>query len=147
MIYLIIVFLLVDRITKILAMRIASIKLIKNFLYLTYARNTGMAFSLLTDKTLLIIFLNILIIGYIIYCVIRNKPSEKLSIVGYSLILSGAFSNLLDRIIYGYVIDFIDVYIFGYDYPIFNLADSFIVIGVVLLLIGGYYDNNKCNRR
>ena len=64
------------------------------------------------------------------------------NIIGFSLLLAGSIGNLFDRIVYGYVIDFIDVYIFGYDYPIFNLADSFIVIGIILLLLGGKYDNN-----
>jgi signal peptidase II len=53
----------------------------------------------------------------------------------YGLILGGATGNLIDRVIYGYVIDFIEVKIFNYNFPIFNLADSFIVIAFILLLI------------
>ena len=55
--------------------------------------------------------------------------------VAFSLIVGGAIGNFVDRVFYGYVIDFIDIKIFKYDYPIFNLADSFIVIGVILLVI------------
>lgn len=142
MLILIVILTLLDRITKILVSGIDNISIIDNFLYLTYARNTGMAFSLLSDKIYLIIILTFCIIAYIVYYLIKHKPKNKFLIVGYSLVLAGAIGNLFDRIVYGYVIDFINVYIFGYDYPIFNLADSFIVIGIILLLLGGKNDNN-----
>ena len=57
---------------------------------------------------------------------------------GYSFILGGAVGNLIDRIMYGYVIDFLDFKIFGYDYPIFNLADTFIVVGVFILIVSSF---------
>lgn len=139
---LVIVLIILDRISKILVTGVSRIKIIDNFLYITYAKNTGMAFSLLRDKTWLITICTTLIIGYIIYYVIKNRPKNKWFLIGYSLIVSGAIGNLFDRIFYGYVIDFIDIYIFGYDYPIFNLADTFIVLGIVLLLLGGKNDNN-----
>lgn len=142
MIIIIVILILLDRITKILVIDIDSIKIIDRFLYITYAKNTGMAFSLLNDRTWIIIVLTVLIISYIIYYLVKHKPKNRLSVISYSLILGGALGNLLDRVFYGYVIDFIDVYIFGYDYPIFNLADSFIVIGIILLLLGGRNDNN-----
>ena len=77
----------------------------------------------------------ILLIVFIVYYILKQNPESKLERIGYSMILGGAVGNLFDRIIYGYVIDFLDFNIFGYDYPIFNLADSFIFVGIVLLII------------
>ena len=61
------------------------------------------------------------------------KPHEKLSAIGLSLILGGAFGNIIDRIRFGYVVDFLDVYVKNHHWPVFNIADSAITIGAVLL--------------
>ena len=63
---------------------------------------------------------------------------NKILKIGYGLILGGAIGNFIDRIVYGYVIDFIDIDIFGWNYPIFNLADMFIVVGVILVMIDAW---------
>ena len=55
--------------------------------------------------------------------------------IAYSMILGGSIGKFINRLIYGYVIDFLDFYIFGYDFPIFNLADSFIVISIFMLIV------------
>ena len=112
-----------------------SITIIKNLFNITYVRNTGVAWSFLSGKTLLIVIVSLLIIMGVIYYIYKNKPKTRLETLGYSLVLGGAFGNFIDRIIYGYVIDFFDFNLFGYDYPIFNLADSFIFIGVVIIII------------
>lgn len=134
-----IVFLVIDIVSKIVVSNLMevheSIMVINDFFYITYVRNTGAAWSILADKTWLIIFISLIIVGFIGFYVYRNRPKSKFEIVGYSMILAGAIGNLTDRIILGYVIDFLDFYIFGYSYPIFNLADTFIVIGVLLLVI------------
>ena len=134
-----IVFLVVDIISKLVVSKLMdvfdSIVIIKDFFYITYVRNTGAAWSIFEGKTLGRIVVSLIIISFIIYYISKNSPKNKVEVVGYSLVLGGAFGNLLDRIIYGYVVDFLDFYIFGYDYPIFNLADSFIFVGVVILVI------------
>ena len=83
----------------------------------------------------------------IILYIYKNKPKSLIEKIGYSMILGGAIGNFLDRVIYGYVIDFLDFNIFGYEYPIFNLADSFILIGVILLVIYTWRckDGNQSN--
>ena len=139
MIILTIIFLLIDVGSKLIVSNLMNINdsfiVIKDFFYITYVRNTGAAWSLFAGKTWLLIIVSILIIGLIVGYIYKNKPKATMEKIGYSMILGGAFGNFIDRIVYGYVIDFFDFYIFGYDYPIFNLADSFILIGVILLII------------
>ena len=123
-----------------------SISIINNFFNITYVKNTGAAWSMFSDRTYLIIIMSsIIILGLILY-VYKNRSKDKLEKISYSLIIGGALGNLIDRIIYGYVIDFIDFKIFGYDYPIFNFADTFIVIGVILLIIYTWRCSNGKNK-
>ena len=82
----------------------------------------------------LFIILGIIALNIIYIYFIKDKNLSNFEIVTYALLLSGIIGNLIDRILYGYVIDFIDFTIF--DFAIFNLADSFIVISVILLLLG-----------
>ena len=76
----------------------------------------------------------------------KFKASKK-NILAFSLVFGGLFGNLLDRIIHGYVIDFIDFYIFNYNYPIFNIADSCICIGIFILLYSIYMGEDNENNR
>ena len=76
-----------------------------------------------------------LIIVVLLIKYVYNKKLDLKEKISYGLVLGGAIGNLFDRIVYGYVIDFIDVYIFGYDYPIFNVADSCVVVGIILILL------------
>ena len=134
-----IVFFVLDIVSKLVVSNLMnvydSIIIIKDFFYITYVRNTGAAWSIFEGETLGLVIVSLIIISFIIYYMCKNKPKSKLEKIGYSMILSGSFGNLFDRIIYGYVVDFLDFYIFGYDYPIFNLADCFIFVGVMLLII------------
>ena len=126
----------IDQVTKyITRMNIdefEKIKLIKNFFYLTYVKNTGAAWSLLEGKRLFFIILTtILIIGIIIY--IFKTKNTLLRFIA-SVILSGAIGNYIDRLFIGNVTDFLDFYIFGYNFPVFNVADMAVVIGSFLLI-------------
>ena len=146
MIILTIIFLIIDIISKLVVSSLMnvydSIVIIKNFFCITYVRNTGAAWSIFEGRVLGIIVVSLIIISFIVYYISKQKVKSKLEKIGYSLILGGALGNLLDRIIYGYVIDFLDFNIFGYDYPIFNLADSFIFVGVMLLIIYTWRNND-----
>ena len=135
---------LLDRWTKrLVAARIAMyshIQIIPGFFRLTHTENTGAAFSLFADspshwKTALLIGFSVL--AMIIVTVLLWKQSRPLSMTGIalSLILGGAIGNLWDRVASGRVVDFLLFYVKHYEWPVFNLADSAIVIGASLLVI------------
>ena len=111
-----------------------SIPLIDHFFSLTLVHNDGVAFSMLNGMRVGIILLTICIICFLIYYVIRCGRNS-LEMIGFSLMIGGALGNLLDRILYGYVIDFLDFCFLGWDYPIFNFADCFVVIGIFLVIV------------
>ena len=139
MIILIILFFIIDLVSKLIVSNLMdvydSIEIIKGFFNITYVRNRGAAFSIFSGEILGIIIVSLIIICFIVYYILKSNPKSKLEKIGYSMILGGAIGNLFDRVLYGYVIDFLDFYIFNYDYPIFNLADCFIFLGVLLLII------------
>lgn len=132
------IFLIVDQISKILVVKfldLNSVTLIKNFFYLTYTNNTGAAFSILTDKRIFLVLAGIIIIILLIYYLKKHQIKNTINKIAFALVIGGSIGNLIDRIIRGSVVDFIDIKIFSYNFPIFNLADTFITIGVLLLLI------------
>ena len=108
-----------------------SIRIIPNFFNITYVTNDGAAFSLLKGQRFLFIILAIVFFIYLLYLLKNNRINKWY----YSLLIGGILGNLFDRIIYGFVIDFLDFQIFNYNAPIFNLADTFIVICVLIILI------------
>lgn len=121
-----------------------SIDVINNFFSITYARNTGVAFSFLDGYVDFIVIITLVII-FMLFKYIKNNVKNNIDVVSYSLIIGGAVGNLCDRVIYGYVVDFFDFNIFGYNAPIFNLADTFIVVGVGLLIINSFRENGGKN--
>lgn len=129
---------LIDLVSKILANSYLtvgkSVVIINNFFSFTLAYNKGIAFSMLEGNLLFIILMTIVVI-FFLFSFVKNNVSDKIEIISYSFVIGGAIGNLVDRICYGYVIDFLDFNILGYDYPIFNLADSFIVIGIFMMII------------
>lgn len=126
------VFTLLDLATKIIATGNLKTPIkITNWLYLRYSENPGIAWSL-PIPPIIIYPLNLALIGLLIYYAFTAFDLKKYqSILFFSLILGGAIGNLTDRIINGYVTDFIDI---GF-WPIFNLADCFISAGIFLLIL------------
>lgn len=111
-----------------------SITIIKDFFHITLNNNYGAAWGILENNTKFLIFISIIAIIILIrysYSFQKNTRNN----IGFSILLAGIAGNLADRVCLGYVRDFLDFRIFSYDFPIFNLADTFIVIGVILLII------------
>ena len=111
-----------------------SVMVIKDFFYITVVHNTGGAWSIFSNHSYLFIIASIVAIVLLIKFMFGFKNNLRNSIAFASL-FGGIFSNLSDRLFLGYVRDFLDFKIFGYDYPIFNIADIAIVVGVILLII------------
>ena len=127
-----------DQISKIIAQMFLELNIskmvIKDFFYLTLCHNDGAAWGIFSGYSFLIIALTmvaLLIIYKFIYSFKRNNRND----LAFGFLLGGLGGNLIDRLFLGYVRDFFDFYIFGYDYPVFNVADIFIVVGVILLII------------
>ena len=126
---------LIDQISKYL-IRInfelnQSIPIINKIFHLTYITNSGAGFGILQQQKFLLILISIIVIGFIFYYLPKIKEKEKLLQFLVSFILGGTIGNLIDRVAYSYVIDFLDFQI----WPVFNFADSFVTIGVLGLII------------
>ena len=113
---------------------LTTVNIIDNFFSLTYVLNDGAAFSLFASRTYLLILIALVCLFFIIYELENNLDDRVLSI-GYSLVLAGLLGNFIDRLIDGYIIDYLSFKILGYSYPIFNLADILIVVGIVIVII------------
>lgn len=103
--------------------------IIKNFLYITPATNSGGAFSLFQGFNFLLIIVSIAVLVILFYY--RARIKDDIEQLAFSFMSAGVFSNLIDRIFLGFVRDFIDFRI----WPVFNFADSFVVIGLLILVI------------
>ncbi len=118
-----------------------SIKIMPYF-NLTYVHNTGAAFSFLSDaggwQRWFFAGLAVIISTVMVVWLAKLKQHETLLAVALSLVLGGAIGNLIDRLAYGYVIDFLDVYYQSWHWPAFNIADSAITLGVVLMLLESF---------
>ena len=112
-----------------------KIEIIKGFFNITHVRNYGAGFSILQNARLFLSLVSIVAIVVLVYLLVITKKKNTLTSMSYLMVISGALGNLLDRLRQGYVVDFLDFKIFGWDYPVFNVADIFITIGCFLLII------------
>ena len=113
-----------------------SVEVINNFFYFTYTRNTGGAWSMLSGNMWFFIIVTLIAIAAFIYFLtdfdIKKRPLYS---VGFALIFGGTLGNFYERLVNHYVTDFFDFIIFGYDYPIFNVADVCLVVGMIMLIV------------
>lgn len=128
-----ILIIILDQLTKILSVK-KNTTVIPGFLNFTYTENAGVAFGIGDNNIVMIIIFNIIILGIIIkFLKERTKQINDSIIISFILVLAGGISNLIDRLMRGFVVDFIDVNIL--DFPNFNIADIFITIGIILLIV------------
>jgi len=132
---------LLDQFTKFLAERFLQLNtpvaLIKNFLNLSLVHNRGAAFGIFKDQLFMFVIIAICAIAFISFH-LKNKNRSLLSSISLSLILAGSAGNLIDRMRFGFVIDFIDLRV----WPVFNLADSAITIAAFLLCWELFFKKN-----
>ena len=120
---------------------------IQDLLHFTYVTNDGMAFGLsFPGGRHVLLIMTILLTGFIIGFLWKEKNGHPLIKYGLALILSGAIGNLIDRLLYGKVVDFLDIMIGDFHWYIFNIADSSVTIGMILFIIHSIYiEQNKTN--
>ena len=128
-----------------------SITVIPNFFELEFVTNTGAAWSIFRGNVIFLIVISLFVM-FALVMMYPTVPKSRLKSISYILLYAGIIGNLLDRMIFHYVKDFLKFTIFGYQFPVFNFADMFIVIGAVLLMIVIWkgdksHGNNQVSKR
>lgn len=127
----------IDQVSKYLVVSneaLHNMTIIEGFFHITYLENTGAAWSMMSNSTTILTIISLVASIAMIAYLFINKP-DKLTSWALALMIGGALGNFIDRLLLGYVRDFLDFYIFGYDFPVFNIADTSLCIGVGLLIL------------
>ncbi len=128
-----------------------SLEIIPGFFHLTFIRNTGAAFGIFAGQPALwrqVFFISVVLIALVAIFIMYRKfgRESRLYCVGLGLIAGGALGNLIDRIRFGSVVDFLDFFVGSYHWPAFNVADSAITIGVGILIIYTLFFEEDCKK-
>ncbi len=110
-----------------------SVTGIKGIFNITYVRNEGAAFGIMDGKTIFLIVFTIAVFGAIVFYVVKYRPKNRWLMWAITLILAGGAGNLIDRVIFGYVRDFIELSFM--NFPVFNIADCAVTVGAVILAL------------
>lgn len=135
---------ILDQLSKLLIQNVVSlqdVEIIRDFFYLTYVRNTGAAWSMFSDMTGVLALVSAVATGVMLWYIVAKKP-KGLTLVSVALMAGGAAGNMIDRLFLQYVRDFLHFYIFGYDFPVFNIADIALCVGVGLLLLSAFIEED-----
>ena len=124
-----------------------KIPVIENLLYITSHRNKGAAFGILQGQMWLFFIVTVIVVAFVAYYISKHAHESKLLGISLGLVLGGAIGNFIDRLFRGEVVDFIDVYIFTYDFAIFNVADMALVIGVGVLMLQIFLEEGKTREK
>lgn len=123
-----------------------SIPIIDSFFYITSHRNSGAAWGILQDQMVFFYIITVIVVGFIIFYIQKYAKDSMLLGISLALVLGGAIGNFIDRLLRKEVVDFFDIYIGSYNYPIFNIADSALVVGVIFLFIFTIVDERNKKR-
>ena len=124
----------------------SSIEVIKGVLNFTYVENTGGAYGIGSNNILIFIIINIIILGILMkFAISKREEIDTISLIAISLIIAGGMGNLVDRVARGYVVDFIDINP-TLKYPVFNIADIFVVTGCIVIAIELIYRTIKSKK-
>ena len=136
-----IIFIIDQFVKSVVVTSLSTLSVIPGVLSFIFAKNKGVAFSMLYGKRLFIIIVSLILLFILLYIIKKDLKDgiNKLKITSYGMILGGVLGNLFDRIIRGYVVDYIAVF----SFPIFNIADICITVGVFLLVIEILFFENK----
>ena len=141
---------LLDQLTKLLVISNIEVdtgfNIIPSFFSITYVKNPGAAWGIFSNSTIILALLSIVFLFFAIKYIYELKDISKLSMFSYGMLLGGIVGNLIDRLARNYVIDFFSFNIFGYSLPVFNVADCFIVISIILIIIESLW-RDKHDRR
>lgn len=124
-----------------------SIEVIENFLYITSHRNRGAAWGILQGQMWFFYVITVIVIIGIVYYIQKAAKGKWLLGVSLGFMLGGAIGNFIDRVYRKEVVDFVNTYIFGYDFPVFNIADSALVIGVAMLMIQMFKEERELKEK
>ncbi|CDQ40188.1 MULTISPECIES: signal peptidase II [Virgibacillus] len=137
----------IDQLTKWIIVKTMElgdqITIIDNFFYITSHRNTGAAWGILEGQMTFFYIVTAIVVIVVIYYMQMYAKESKWLAIALSLVLGGAIGNFIDRLFRQEVVDFFDFIIFGYDFPIFNVADSSLVIGACLIILAMIMDEVK----
>lgn len=137
-----IILVIIDQLIKFLiAKNVVFLEIIPKIFNIHRVYNYGVAFSFLENKLYLVLGISIILIFFLLN-MRKDLPKTKKYDILFGVIYGGIFGNLIDRVIHGYVIDYLEVFIFKYSFPIFNLADICITLGILILLLSMMGDRN-----
>ena len=138
--------LILDQVTKFLIstnmVLFEDIPVISGFFHITYVQNTSMAWSMLSGQQLLLSLAAFAAIGVMLWYLMYRRP-DRITTISIGFMMAGAAGNLIDRLVFSYVRDFLNFYIFGYDFPVFNVADIALCLGVGLLILDAFLEERK----
>ena len=121
-----------------------SFPIIKGFFYMSHIENTGAAWGGFSGFTIILIIVSLIILGFFIYLYRKINFKEKIVFsISLVMVISGTIGNLIDRVFFRSVTDYLDFIIFGYDFPVFNFADILLVVGFFLFIIDMVFLSDK----